>query len=511
MNYRILGISASLRNARRGLGNDHLVRDILNLNTKEELLSYIEQEAAAHLQNFVEAGRHQDVPFDVMYTNLKKLKGNRGLSNSEIALVTALWSVKQKGGEIDHISLSEYFTESYQNKDVEELRRKLLEADGFIVSTPVYFGDRGSLSQSLIDLIKSDDELRDSLEGKTYAGIAVGAKRNGGQETTLIYQLLDMVNIGLLGMGNDSDTTSQYGGTGWAGDIGTMPKDSYGIGTSMGTGRRIANVTHMLKYGHNLDLSGKTKILFWILQDKEGTALDFVKNLIVGSQDLVEAKILDIINHQIIRCLACDICPTHIDIDEEYRCIINSKKDDFRELHQDLLFADAIIPVAFSPMNRDRLMSNYQRFIERTRYLRRGDYLFSDLVTAPIVVEDVGASENLALRMMTSTIRHHTLVSRPIVGYRHNNKLINESATQKEFQKLVDLIIKVTLARIESLSNTDEHTANKYNPVGYVLSVSKDQEDEKLNKRAKMVSNRLETAKKMMQNRVIIKDNVSSH
>ena len=40
----------------------------------------------------------------------------------------------------------------------------------------------------------------------------------------MIYQLHDMMDLGFLGVGNDYETTSQYGGTGHAGDIGTMPQ-----------------------------------------------------------------------------------------------------------------------------------------------------------------------------------------------------------------------------------------------------------------------------------------------
>ena len=43
-----------------------------------------------------------------------------------------------------------------------------------------------------------------------------GAKRNGGQETALIYQLVDFINLGMLGAGNDSQRLS---GTIVAGDV----------------------------------------------------------------------------------------------------------------------------------------------------------------------------------------------------------------------------------------------------------------------------------------------------
>ena len=502
MKFRILGICGSLRNARRGLGNSSLIEEILALETREDLMSYIKQEALSHLKNFQEAGRDAHKPFDEMYKHLKSLKGNRGLSNSEIALVSALWEVKEKGGEIEYLSLSEYFTESYREDKLGELKQKLLAADGYLISGPVYFGDRGSLAQTLIELFKGDPELRENVTGKTYAGLAVGAKRNGGQETTLIYQLMDMINCGLLGLGNDSDTTSQYGGTGVAGDIGTMQEDDYGLNTAMGTGRRIASVTRMLQIGKNRTLKTKPRIMFWILQDKDQVAQNTVKSLVMKHQDKVDATVFNIVEQQVFRCLACDICPTHVGMDEEYRCIIKTGKDDFSDLHQQFLDADAIIPVTYSPEDRSGIKSNYQRFIERTRYLRRGDYVFSDLVACPLVIEDLGASEHMDIRMMTSTLRHHTIMSNPLVAFRQDGKELNTDRLHQQFDALADRISKISAARISAMAEEHAGLTHKYNPVGYVLSVGKDAEDEKLNKRIDMVENRIERVKKLYDTHV---------
>ena len=48
------------------------------------------------------------------------------------------------------------------------------------------------------------------------------SERNGGQETTLIFQALDFLNMGCKVIGNGHDTTAQYGGTLVAGDIGKV-------------------------------------------------------------------------------------------------------------------------------------------------------------------------------------------------------------------------------------------------------------------------------------------------
>src|SRR5271165_1913452 len=146
MQLKILGLSASLRNARRGAGNHQLVEELRSLKTKDELFAYLKQQASVHLTQFVEAGRSQQLPFDELYKNLKKLKGDRGLSNSEVVLAAALWSASQLGADIDHLSLSEYFPEHGRGKNLDQLKNMVLSADGLLLSGPVYFGDRGSLA-----------------------------------------------------------------------------------------------------------------------------------------------------------------------------------------------------------------------------------------------------------------------------------------------------------------------------------------------------------------------------
>ena len=270
---KILGIAASLRNARYGAGGSSLIKQLQSYENEDNLRSFLSDQARVHLQQFVDSGRAEGLPFDQTYKRLRSLRGDQGLSNSEVALASALWSAWREGCEIEHLSLGEYFPATGVNRRTDELKSRLRDADGILLSTPVYFGDRGSLAQDLIDLIRDDQQLKEDLRDKLYAGIAVGAKRNGGQETTLIYQLFDMIRLGLLGVGNDSDTTSQYGGTGHAGDVGTMAADGYGLDTSSGTGRRIAKVAQILELGRAAEHQGPDRVLFWVLQDRDNIAL----------------------------------------------------------------------------------------------------------------------------------------------------------------------------------------------------------------------------------------------
>ena len=481
----ILGVSASLRNARRGLGNKSLIEDIKQSKSEDELMNFLKQEAEVHLRNFQDSGRTESLPFDKMYSNLKKLKGNKGLSNSEVALTSALWSAHSLGCDIDHISLSEYYSESGVQNETEILQ-KLKDADGIIISTPVYFGDRSSLGQTLIETIRKNPEWKAAVKGKVYAGLAVGAKRNGGQETTLIYQILDMLNVDMLCVGNDSETTSQYGGTGLAGDVGTMPSDDYGLATTMGTGRRISRVAQALSMGEEYKLRGKLKLQFWVLQDSEGYAVERIQKLISGKD--IDAEIVDLTTKTIHRCLACDICPTHVSTDDEYRCIIKSKKDDLEDIHPVFLDSDAVIPVIYSKKDAASTVSNYQKFLERTRYLRRGDYLLSNTISAPIVLEEVGAHENMHVRAVTSMIRHHTVLSKPLIGIVHKNDVINWDEIKNGFDDLLHSCERLMKGKLATYSHDQEHL--KYKPIGYVLSAVKDKEDEKLSRREAMMDER---------------------
>lgn len=478
---KILGIAASLRNARWGGGNQTLIDSLKTIATRDELIEFLAEQSELHLENFLQSGRDDNKSFLEIYSNLKKSKGDRGLSNSEVALAAALWSAAQQNVEIDHLSLSEYFLASGQTRDLEGLKRKLIAADGILISGPVYFGDRGSLAHSLIDLIRHDAALQQQLQGKLYAGIAVGAKRNGGQETTLIYQMWDLINLGFLAVGNDSDTTSQYGGTGHGGDIGTMYKDRYGLETAMGTGRRIGSLVQ--KNGYQREILGSVNVLFLILQDRNHEAQKRVENLISADKHNVNATIVNITEKSILRCLACDFCPTHIDVDEVYRCVIKSGKDDMERLHQKLLHHDVIVPVVLSSNDTCGIVNQYQTFIERTRYLRRGDYVFSNQLVAPLTFEEIGIRENYAMRIMTSMLRHHTVMSRPLIGHIHNGEVLNQGQIEHEFRELIALAKQLTAARLADATATE---TSKYNPIGYILSTAQDQENERSNARHQM-------------------------
>lgn len=485
----VLGLSASLRNARSSAGARRLRDEIIALKTRDDLDAYLEEQANIHLDQFKSAGRDAGLPFDEMYRNLQRDGGQRGLSNSEIALVAALWGAHEKGAEIAHIPLPDHFPANGEAVNIDVLKAAIRQADAILLSTPVYFGDRGSLAQRLIDMIREDDDLRRDVEGKVYAGIAVGAKRNGGQETTLIYAAMDMLNLGFLVVGNDSNTTSQYGGTGHAGDIGTMPKDTYGLNTSIGTGRRVGSVALQLMEANETALKGGPRLDFWLLQDRNGEAADRVAPFSKRISEHAESRFNSLADKTIRPCIACDICPTHVGVDGEYRCIIRRKDDGLVDLHNRILWGDVLVPTVFSPKERKGLISVYQEFMERTRYLRRGDYVFTDHLVVPFVLAEVGANEIMDIRLMTSFIRHHTVIAKPIVALIHDGKILNPEEIEAGLERAVRQGARLTAGRLASVS--EKLAATQYQPVGYVLASAKDREKSTITAREDAVDDRL--------------------
>lgn len=485
---RILGLSASLRNARSRAGSANLVKELEALGTRGDLDTYIADQAKIHLDHFISAGRAEGKPFDELYRALRRSGGLKGLSNSEVCLVAALWGAREKGAEIDHVALADHFPADGSEIDVDALKSRLRAADGFILSAPVYFGDRGSISQRFVEMIRSDPALRADLAGKLYGGCAVGAKRNGGQETTLIYQMMDMINLGLLAVGNDSDTTSQYGGTAHAGDVGTIPKDEYGINTSIGTGRRIGRVARVLATGAEAALADPLRIGLWVLQDRDDETVGRIGPFLDELGPEVEVRTVDILGHRIRPCIACDICPTHVGPDEEYRCIIGRRDDGMKQMHEELLWPDVLMPAVYSPRERKGLVSVYQQFMERTRYLRRGDYVYTDRLVAPLVLAEVGANEHMDIRLMTSFIRHHTVMHRPVVAWLHEGRILNPAEIRNALATAA--IHGRTLVQGRLGAAHTHSAATEYNPVGYVLSQARDREAATMEAREQLAAER---------------------
>jgi multimeric flavodoxin WrbA len=499
MTTKIVGISASLRNARSGEGAKELVDDLERIMGTESLKAYLSSQGAIHLDHYMKSGREKRVPYDQLYKEMRRLSAHSGLSNSEICLAAALWGAKSLGAEIEMVPLVDYFLPDGRDQNLDEFREKLRGADGLVVATPVYFGDRSSLSQRFIEEISKDPVLLEDLRGKVYGGGTVGAKRNGGQETTLIYQLHDMMSLGLVGVGNDYVTTSQYGGTGWAGDINTMVKDDSGLESCMGTGRRVATVASYITASREYRLLQKLRVSIVVLQDREREFSDVLKPFLDAIASRVQLSWFHLEEEQILPCMACDICPHSVGPDEVYRCI-RGNNDRMADMHNQLLESDVIIPVVFSPKDRGGVSSSYQQFLERTRYLRRGDYALAEKLVAPIVGSEVGANDNINLRMCSSLIRHHTVLQKPMSVWSHGNELLNPEELSSGLETAVETGEKLLAGRLPLVAAGQPVAL--YKPIGYVLAVVKGKADDNISKREKAIGLRVKKLSSESRKRV---------
>lgn len=461
----VIGISGSTRSI-SGKPRQGTMIEIVRRAQSEAALrqAFSDSDCPAQEEHVKQLGiRHGD-GFNLYKSERKKTKRDTTFSNTEVALAAALYGAKEAGAEVLHVQLNRYFFPTPRPAKLRELKDLLLRADGLVLATPVYFGDRSLLIGNLIELIRSDAELRTALAGKIMGGIAVAAKRNGGQETSLIYQLMDMLDIGFLGVGNDWRTTAQYGGTCHAGDVGMMASDSVGIDTAAGVGRRVGTAALMNRMGECHQLQGRHRLVFLVAQDKGEVALRYAQTLAQQAPQ-ADITIIDVTKLKIHSCQACDICPATVGIDQDSRCIIQRRDDDMQGVYDTLRQADVIVPVTYNPAVREGLTSAYQALMERLRFMRRSNYMLSDRLIAPLVLEEIGAGQNLHIRMITSLIRQHSIVSKPLLAYFRNGVALNEHEVAQQFAALNQMARHITRGRLLLYANTLESI--EYQTVGY--------------------------------------------
>lgn len=461
----VIGISGSTRSV-SGKPRQGTIIDIVKRSHSEaELLHALsEDDLDESDQHVKQLGiRHGD-GFNLYKSERKQTKRDKAFSNTEVALAAALYGAREAGAEVSHIQLNRFFLPTPRPAKLKELKELLLRADGLVLATPVYFGDRSLLIANLIDFIRGDSELKTALAGKIMGGIAVAAKRNGGQETSLIYQLMDMLDIGLLGVGNDWRTTAQYGGTCHAGDVGMMSSDSVGVDTAMGVGRRVGTVAQMCRMGEDHQLTGTHRLVFLVAQDKDEFALRYARALAEQASQ-AQVTIIDVTKLKIYSCQACDICPATVGVDKKSRCIITRRDDDMQGVYDTLRDADVIVPVTYNPMDRNGLESPYQSLMERLRFMRRSNYMLSDRLIAPLVLEEIGAGQNFHIRMITSLIRQHSIVTKPLLAYFRNGIPFNDAEVRQQFAALNETARNLTRGRLLLYANPADSI--EYQTVGY--------------------------------------------
>ncbi len=175
--------------------------------------------------------------------------------NTSYLVETALKSAKSAGADTDIINLGSVNIEPCVacdickamgecgiEDDIKEILEIMMESDGMIIGSPVYFG---SVTSQLKILIDRSRPLRGSfrLKNKVCGAIAVGGSRNGGQESTIsvIHDFLLIHDAIIVG---DGAPMAHYGGTG----VGDTKIDGIGIETSKNLGKRVTELAMRLNY-----------------------------------------------------------------------------------------------------------------------------------------------------------------------------------------------------------------------------------------------------------------------
>lgn len=189
--------------------------------------------------------------------NLVKIIGivgsPRSNSNTEKLVTEALQSARAVGAETELVKLGSAEIEPCVAcdickatgecaiyDDVGGILEKMVDSQGLIIGSPVYFGNVTSQLKMLMDRsrpLRMDFKLNNKVGG----AISTGGSRNGGQETTIaaIHEFLLIQDAIIVG---DGAPMAHYGGTG----VGTTAEDEVGIQTSRNLGKRVAELAMKL-------------------------------------------------------------------------------------------------------------------------------------------------------------------------------------------------------------------------------------------------------------------------
>jgi multimeric flavodoxin WrbA len=390
----------------------------------------------------------------------KALQNGRRLCNSEILAGAGLCGARSLGSKIDYFPLIVLFPRRDRNvfaiqdnmdvgalslldtlqvnrERLDELFGKIADCDGLILSTPVYFGDRSSVANKLLQLTG----LRSLLKGKVMGLASVGAKRNGGQETANVFCMSEALTQHALGVGN-GPPTSQYGGTAVAGNAGDIVGDLWGLQSAYGTGQRTAHVGEIMRRGASLPPPERVTITILVTMETPQRLLaGYLENLsgrVRARLPWVDFQFIHLVGSTIYRCLGCATCPGpatgSTESQSRGRCIIRDGEDIMERTREALRKSDGLLVAGLNILALDQIIYRYQVFLERTRYIRHNDFELTNLVVAGFCYNQVGARVNPlhSLKVNTSFLRHNTIIHRPVEVIDHQGEILQSGEEELE-------------------------------------------------------------------------------
>jgi len=173
--------------------------------------------------------------------------------NTENLVKNALIAAEKAGAETELISLAgaeiepciacdicKATGECAIYDDMSDILAKIVNSQGIIIGSPVYFGNVTAQLKMLMDRsrpLRGDFKLKNKIGG----AISVGGSRNGGQETTIsaIHEFMLIHDVVIVG---DGAPLAHYGGTGVGGAKNDAENDEIGLKTSQNLGRRVAEL-----------------------------------------------------------------------------------------------------------------------------------------------------------------------------------------------------------------------------------------------------------------------------
>ena len=138
----------------------------------------------------------------------------------------------------------------HYDDDMQALYPKIMEADAFIVGSPVYAMSITPQLQAFISRWRPLFHVtKNAVRNKLSAAIAVGGARNGGQELTVSTISHAMQARGLIVVGNESGYYS--GAMVWSKDGGASgaEQDEHGMQGARSLGRRLAEIALIMEAG----------------------------------------------------------------------------------------------------------------------------------------------------------------------------------------------------------------------------------------------------------------------
>jgi len=209
----------------------------------------------------------------------------------------------------------------------------------------------------------------------------------------------------------------------------------------------VAEMILLLKNKENLSKKHIILITFWIIEDYDDVMLQEIENLIkYFKKDVsfnVEWNIINFTKLNIYRCQACNICPWIQNKKSFYKCRI--KNDDFATIYKGLVNTDAIIICAYQPTKFKNGKSVYQRVLERTRQIRRDNFLLTNIPITSLSIEEIPNNSLFSLKVMTSFLRHNTVIYPPLKIYLYKGKRI--ISCEELFLDFIKFSFKLARAR----------------------------------------------------------------